>query len=179
MCAAEFSQCCKRLCSHVWGLIKKTIIADRAVLLVSAVFDNPQKYSGIQIVAAILFYTLQLYCEFSGIMDVMCGLGEMMGITLPENFNQPFFAKSINEFWTRWHISLGTWLRDYIFYPISLSKPFTSLSKKTRKNFSPYYSTLIPTAAALFFVWFLNGFWHGAGWKYITYGLYYYILMMA
>lgn len=163
----------------VWGLIKKTIIADRAVLLVSAVFDNPQKYSGIQIIAAILFYTLQLYCEFSGIMDVMCGLGEMMGITLPENFNQPFFAKSINEFWTRWHISLGTWLRDYIFYPISLSKPFTSLSKKARKNFNPYYGALIPTAAALFFVWFLNGFWHGAGWKYITYGLYYYVLMMA
>lgn len=162
----------------LWGLFKKVVIADRAAMLVSAVFDNSDGIGGLPVAVAILFYTIQLYFEFSGIMDVMSGLGEMMGIILPENFNRPFFAKTINEFWQRWHISLGSWLRDYIFYPISLSKPFMSLSKSARKKFNPYYANLIPTAVALFFVWFSNGFWHGSGWKYIVYGLYYYLLMM-
>lgn len=162
----------------VWGLFKKIVIADRAAEFVSAVFDSSGDYAGFAVVGAIMLYTLQLYCEFSGVMDVMCGLAEMLGIRLPENFNRPFFAKTINEFWQRWHISLGSWLRDYIFYPISLSKGFMSLTKKTRDKFSPYYASLIPTSIALFFVWFANGFWHGSGWKYIVYGLYYYLLMM-
>jgi len=163
----------------VWGLFKKVVIADRAFEFVNSVFDNDYKYSGVVVAAAVLFYTLQLYCEFSGVMDVMCGLGEMMGLELPENFERPFFAKSINEFWQRWHITLGSWLRDYIFYPISFSKGFMNASKKARAKFSPYYANLIPTSVALFFVWFTNGFWHGAGWKYIVYGLYYYVLMMV
>ncbi|MBR4242074.1 MAG: MBOAT family protein [Eubacterium sp.] len=162
----------------VWGLFKKIVIADRAVILVSAVFDNYERYSGLQIAAGIAFYTLQLYCEFSGVMDIVCGLGSFLGIKLPENFNQPFFAKSINEFWQRWHITLGAFLRDYIFYPVSLSKGIKNLSAKTKEKFNQYYAGLIPTATALFFVWFTNGFWHGAGWKYIVYGLYYYFLMM-
>lgn len=161
-----------------WGLIKKVIIADRAAAFANAVFDNHNEYTGIAVIAGIMFYTLQLYLEFSGIMDVMCGLGEMLSIQMPGNFNRPFFAKTINEFWQRWHITLGSWLRDYIFYPISLSKPFMNLSKSARNKFNPYYANLIPTAVALFFVWFGNGFWHGAGWKYVTYGLYYYLLMM-
>lgn len=178
---------CKKFSTHnfvygaqrvVWGLFKKVVIADRAAEFVNAVFNNSADYSGLAVIFAVLFYTLQLYLEFSGVMDVVCGLGEMMGINLPENFNRPFFAKTINEFWQRWHITLGGWLRDYIFYPISLSKPFMSLSKSARKKFNPYYANLIPTAAALFFVWFANGFWHGSGWKYIVYGLYYYVLMM-
>lgn len=162
----------------LWGLFKKVIIADRAVLLVSAVFDHHEKYGGIAVIAAILFYTLQLYCEFSGVMDVMCGLGNTLGIELPENFARPFFAKTINGFWQRWHISLGSWLRDYIFYPISFSNGIKKLSSKTKEKLNPYYAKLIPTSIALFFVWFTNGFWHGVGWKYIFYGLYYYILMM-
>lgn len=162
----------------LWGLFKKTVIADRAVMLVSAVFDNSQSYSGFYIVLAIIFYTLQLYCEFSGVMDIMCGLGQMFGLTLPENFNNPFFAKSINEFWQRWHISLGSFLRDYIFYPLAFSSGIRKFNVKTKEKFNSYYANLIPTSVALFFVWFANGFWHGSGWKYIVYGLYYYILMM-
>lgn len=161
-----------------WGIFKKVVIADRAAILVNTVYNNPEDHGGTMMVIATLFYTLQLYGEFSGVMDVVCGLGEMMGIEMPENFNRPFFAKSINEFWQRWHISLGSWLRDYIFYPISLSKPFMSLTKSARKKFNPYYANLIPTAVALFFVWFANGFWHGSGLRYIVYGLYYYALMM-
>lgn len=162
----------------VWGLIKKVVIADRAAEFVNSVFDNYHDYQGIAVAAAVVFYTMQLYLEFSGVMDVMCGFGELLGIKLPENFNRPFFAKTINEFWQRWHITLGEWLREYVFYPISLSKPFTGLSKSVKKRFNPYYANLIPIAVALFFVWFSNGFWHGSGWKYITYGLYYYLLMM-
>lgn len=162
----------------VWGLFKKVVIADRAAEFVNNVFDEPNFTSGIIVLAAVLFYTLQLYCDFSGIMDVVTGLGQMMGLELPKNFNRPFFAKSINEFWQRWHITLGGWLRDYIFYPISLSKPFMKLTKSARQKFNPYYANLIPTAVALFFVWFTNGMWHGAAWKYIVYGLYYYVLMM-
>lgn len=162
----------------VWGLFKKIVIADRAAGFVNAVFDSHDKYGGFVVVCGIIFYTIQLYFEFSGVMDVVCGMGEMMGLKLPENFSRPFFAKSINEFWQRWHITLGGWLRDYIFYPISLSKPFMNLTKSARKKFNPYYANLIPTSVALFFVWFTNGFWHGAGWKYIVYGLYYYVLMM-
>lgn len=162
----------------MWGLFKKIVIADRAAEFVDGVFDNSGNYTGVVVAAAILFYTLQLYCEFSGVMDIMCGLGETMGLKLPENFTRPFFAKSINEFWQRWHITLGAWLRDYIFYPISFSKPFMNATKKARAKFNPYYANLIPTSVALFFVWLGNGFWHGAGWKYIVYGLYYYVLMM-
>lgn len=163
----------------IWGLIKKIVIADRAAEFVNAVFDYHDSYHGIVIIFGVLFYTLQLYCEFSGVMDVVCGLGDMLGITVPENFARPFFAKSINDFWTRWHMTLGAWLRDYIFYPISFSKPFMNTVKSARKKFNPYYANLIPTAVALFVVWFTNGFWHGSGWKYIVYGLYYYVLMMV
>ena len=173
----DIEQISKGFMRVIWGLFKKVVIADRAAMLVNVVFDNYGAYSGIIIVAAVLFYTLQLYCEFSGVMDIVCGFGSMLGIRLPENFRQPFFAKTINEFWQRWHITLGTWLRDYVFYSISYSKGFRRLSAKAKQIFEPYYANLLPTLIALFFVWFTNGFWHGAGWKYILYGLYYYFLM--
>lgn len=91
----------------IWGLFKKIVVADRAAILVNNVFNHNEKYGGLVVVAAVLFYTLQLYCEFSGVMDVVNGMGQMMGIEMPPNFNRPFFAKSINEFWQRWHITLG------------------------------------------------------------------------
>lgn len=163
------------------GLFKKVVVADRMSGFCDEIFGNYDSHlndGGVLILIAVVFYTFQLYCEFSGITEVVTGMGRLMGIELPKNFEQPFFAVSINNFWQRWHISLGSWLRDYIFYPISLSKPFMKLSKSARKRFNQYYATLIPTATALFFVWFANGFWHGASWKYICYGLYYYVLMM-
>lgn len=160
----------------VWGLFKKIVIADRAAELVNNVFDKPEFDSGVIVLGAVLVYTLQLYCDFSGIMDVITGLGEMMGMMLKE-LQQTVFAKPLRCLAEVAH-TLGGWLRDYIFYPISLSKPFMNLTKSARKKFNPYYANLIPTAVALFFVWFANGMWHGAAWKYIVYGLYYYVLMM-
>lgn len=162
----------------LWGLFMKIIVSNRAALIAENVFNHYSDVGGITVVLGVLFYTVQLYFDFAGIMNVLRGLACLMGISLPENFKRPFFAKSINEFWQRWHITLGSWLRDYVFYSVSLSKPFQKISKLSRKKFNAYYSVIIPTSVALFFVWITNGLWHGSGTKYILYGMYYYVLMM-
>ena len=163
----------------LWGYFKKMVIADRTALFVNEVFGSYAQYSGITIVLAIILYTVQIYAEFSGCMDIVRGTAQIMGINMAKNFERPFFSKSVQEFWRRWHITLGAWLKDYIFYPISFSKltmKLTNFAKKVFKN--SYISKLIPAAFALFFVWFGNGIWHGASWKYICYGLYYYVIML-
>lgn len=159
-----------------WGFIKKLVIADRAGIFVSKVFEN--NYGGILLIVGILLYTLQIYADFSGCIDIVSGVSELFGVKLDENFKRPFFSKSIQEFWRRWHITLGTWLKEYIFYPISLSKINMKLNLKLMKMKSKYLSKFIITAFPLFFVWFFNGMWHGASFKYVVYGLYYYVLMM-
>ena len=159
-----------------WGFVKKLVIADRAGIFVSKVFEN--NYGGILLIVGILLYTLQIYADFSGCIDIVSGVSELFGVKLDENFKRPFFSKSIQEFWRRWHITLGTWLKEYIFYPISLSKLNMKLNLKLRKMKSKHISRFIITAFPLFFVWFFNGMWHGASFKYVVYGLYYYVLMM-
>lgn len=159
-----------------WGFIKKLVIADRAGIFVSKVFEN--NYGGALLIIGVLLYTLQIYADFSGCIDIVSGVSELFGVKLDENFKRPFFSKSIQEFWRRWHITLGTWLKEYIFYPISLSKLNMKLNLKLRKMKSKYISRFIITAFPLFFVWFFNGMWHGASFKYVVYGLYYYVLMM-
>ena len=114
-----------------WGFIKKLVIADRAGIFVSKVFEN--NYGGILLIVGILLYTLQIYADFSGCIDIVSGVSELFGVKLDENFKRPFFSKSIQEFWRRWHITLGTWLKEYIFYPISLSKLNMKLNLKLRK----------------------------------------------
>lgn len=163
----------------LWGYFKKMVIADRAALFVNTVFGNYQEYSGIPIFVAVVFYTLQIYAEFSGCMDIVTGTAQIMGIKMAENFRRPFFSKSVQEFWRRWHITLGTWLKDYVFYPVSLSKATVHVTNGAKKIFKKsYISKLIPAAFALFFVWLGNGIWHGASVKYICYGLYYYVIMI-
>lgn len=159
-----------------WGFVKKLVIADRAGIFVSKVFEN--NYGGALLIIGVLLYTLQIYADFSGCIDIVSGVSELFGVKLDENFKRPFFSKSIQEFWRRWHITLGTWLKEYIFYPISLSKLNMKLNLKLRKMKSKYISRFIITAFPLFFVWFFNGMWHGASFKYVVYGLYYYVLMM-
>lgn len=162
-----------------WGLFKKLIIADRANILVCSVFENYKQYSGSLILLAGVMYTVQIYAEFSGCMDIVTGSAQLFSVPLSKNFERPFFSRSVNEFWRRWHITLGAWLRDYVFYSISLSKRFAALSKFTKKHFSEFLGTLLPAAFALFFVWLCNGIWHGAGLKYICYGMYYYLIMLC
>lgn len=163
----------------LWGYFKKMVIADRAAMYVNTVFENYQAYAGLPLFMASAMYTLQIYAEFSGCIDIVRGVAQIFGITMSENFKRPFLSKSVQEFWRRWHITLGTWFKEYIFYPISFSKITVKISELSKKIFKTSYITkLIPAIFALFFVWFGNGIWHGASWKYIFYGLYYYIIMV-
>ena len=118
----------------IWGLLKKIVVADRLNAFIKATFTNYSSYSGGILLLAAIFYTIQLYCEFSGTMDVIIGTGEIFNVEYPENFKQPFFSTTINEFWRRWHITLGTWFRDYIFYPVSLSKSMKKNSAQPSRN---------------------------------------------
>ena len=163
----------------IWGLFKKVVIADRLNMFVSVIFNGSENYGGAAVFFAIIGYTVQLYTDFSGCIDIAAGCAQMLGIDLASNFEQPFFSRNVNEFWRRWHITLGAWLRDYIFYPISLSKFFQKISKGARKHMNEYYAQTIPPMVALFVVWFICGLWHGAEWKYIVYGLYYYAIMVV
>ena len=162
----------------LYGFLKKFIIADRLNVLVNIIFNNYMNYSGTAVALGTIAYTIMLYMEFSGTMDVVIGIGEMFNIKIPENFRQPFFAKNISEFWTRWHISLGIWFKDYIFYPVSLAKPIKKLTMTMRKKLGNHYGPLIGGAIALFAVWFLNGLWHGAGYTFLFYGLYQFSLIL-
>lgn len=163
----------------LFGMLKKIVIADRLNIFIQTVFDNYSEYDGGVIAVSAVFYTCQLYMEFSGTMDVVIGSGEIFGVTMPENFQQPFFSRNISEFWQRWHITLGTWFKDYIFYPLSMSKPLKKLTSRARKRIGSYYGPLLASAIALFCVWLGNGLWHGAGWNYIFFGMYHFILILA
>lgn len=162
----------------IWGLFKKLVIADRLNPLVRVIFNKHDQYSGIIVIIAAVLYTFQLYMDFSGCIDITIGTGEMFGVTIPENFRQPFFSKTASEFWRRWHITLGTWLKDYVFYTVSLTKFVKNLGKKTRKKFGKHIGQVIPSSIALFCVWLCNGFWHGSGWSYVFFGMYYFILIL-
>lgn len=158
----------------LWGIFKKMVIADRIAVVVDQVFNNfsDQNYSGFIIFIAAFLYGVQIYADFSGGIDVVSGVSQIFGIELAENFRRPFLAKSVAEFWQRWHITLGAWMRDYLFYPLALSKPFNNMAKFLRKFGSTYAAKIIPTCLASFIVFFIIGIWHGASWKYVAYGIY-------
>lgn len=175
----EYDSFCKGCILVLFGLFKKMVVADRLGITVSEIFNNSNEHTGSAIVIATVMYTIQLYCDFSGCIDIISGVSELFGIKVAENFRQPFFSKSINEFWRRWHITLGLWLKEYVYYPVILSGHFKAVDKFAKKHLkSQHLINVIPAAYALFFVWFSNGLWHGASFKYILYGLYYYFLMM-
>ena len=158
----------------LWGYFKKMVIADRIAVLVDEVFFNYKVngYEGFIVFIAVLLYGIQIYADFSGGMEIVCGASEMLGIDLAENFRRPFMARSVAEFWQRWHITLGAWMRDYLFYPLALSKPFNKMSRSLRKHGSNYVAKILPTCLASFIVFVLIGLWHGASWKYVAYGIY-------
>lgn len=163
----------------LYGMMKKLVVADRLNAFVEAVFsDYAQQQGGIIALAAVC-YTVQLYMDFSGAMDAVCGTAQIFGITMPENFRRPFFSKTISEFWSRWHISLGSWFKDYIFYPVTMSKPMKNLTSAARKRIGNYYGPLVAGSIALLCVWFSNGLWHGAAWSYIFFGMYHFALILS
>ena len=147
------------------------ILADWAAVFVDAIFDNPDQYSGLALFG-VLFYTIQLYADFSGGMDVVIGIAFMFGIELDENFKRPFFSISITDFWHRWHITLGTWMKDYVFYPVTLSRWMGKFGKWGKKVFGKKTGRTLPICLANLIVFFVVGVWHGAAWKYIVYGMY-------
>lgn len=137
----------------IWGLFKKVVIADNIASLVDIVYDSPENVSWYWLLLASYLFAIQIYCDFSGYSDMAIGAARVMGFRLMENFNTPYMANSIREFWNRWHISLSTWFRDYVYIPLGGNR----VSKwKVNRN--------------LFFVFAVSGFWHGADWTYVIWG---------
>ena len=156
----------------LWGAFKKMVIADRAAVLVDNAFGFPETFGGTYVAAAALAYAIQIYGDFSGGIDIATGAAQIFGVTLDKNFERPYLATSIPDYWRRWHMTLGAWFRDYVFYPLSLSKFFSRLGKKCRGIFGNYIGKLIPVLIPQFIIFFLIGIWHGAEWKYIAFGCY-------
>jgi alginate O-acetyltransferase complex protein AlgI len=136
-----------------WGMFKKVVIADRLSLLVNDVYDHPELHSGIPLLLATVFFAFQIYCDFSGYSDIAIGSARVMGIHLMTNFNRPYSSQSITEFWSKWHISLSSWFRDYLYIPLG----------GNRVAIPRWYFNL-------FFVFLLSGLWHGASWNFIIWG---------
>ncbi len=165
----------------LWGFFKKIVLAERAGIIVNEVFANyaDKEYCGFVIFIGGLLYGIQVYADFSGGMDIVFGSAEILGIKMTENFRQPYFARNVSEFWQRWHITLGGWMKQYVFYPLCLTEAATVLQKKTRKILGPYYGKVIVPTVASFFTFILVGIWHGAEWKYVAYGIYTAILVSS
>ena len=164
----------------LWGFFKKLVIADRVSAIAMTVFSADfVNYTGSHVFVGVLAYSFQIYCDFSGGTDITRGVAQMMGINLPMNFERPFFATSMADFWRRWHMSLCAWMREFVFYPIMLSKGVTSLSKKFRQRYGTHAAKMVPSVAAPMVVFFLIGIWHGLTWQYIVNGLYNAILISS
>jgi len=162
----------------LWGYFKKLVIADRIGILVSTVFDNWNDYSGFVLIVATLFFSVQIYADFSGFIDIARGAAEVLGVHLPQNFNHPYFSKTMPEFWRRWHITLGTWFKDYVFFSVSVSGFCLKLNKLFRKRFGNRIGRAASACIPILAVWICTGIWHGAAWKYVAWGLYHGALIM-
>lgn len=158
-----------------WGFFKKLVIADRLAVITATVFSSPQDYPGIALLIATLAFTFQIYADFSGYTDIAIGISGILGIDLSQNFNRPYFSRSIRDFWTRWHMTLSNWLRDYLFLPLAYW-----LSRKMKKEkyllvksekWIYLFSTMITFS--------LCGLWHGIGWTYLFWGMLFGVYLSA
>lgn len=165
--AFDYNQVTQGLQRMVWGFFKKLVIAERLGVLVNTVYGGYEGYPGAYIWVATACYAFQLYTDFSGCMDIVLGLSQSLGIALPENFQTPFFSKSVAEYWRRWHITLGVWMKDYVFYPLLRSKLFTNLNKSFKEKFGKKRGKQYATFAAMFVLWLTVGVWHGGDWKFV------------
>ena len=156
-----------------FGLMKKFAIANVLSPAIAVLLDdNVRTIPGSAVVFAILMYSFQQYADFSGGIDIVTGAAGLFGIGLAPNFRQPYFSISLGDFWRRWHISLGAWMRDYVFYPFALLKPVQKFGKRTAKRFGKHLGVVLPASIANILVFFLVGIWHGPELHYILWGLY-------
>ncbi len=155
----------------LWGYFKKLVIADRVLIAINTMVESPEDFRGFYVFLLIILYSIQIYADFTGGIDITIGIAEVLGIKLTENFKRPFSSKSTKEYWNRWHITMGSWFTDYVFYPLSVSRPMLWVSKKSRKWFGKNIGKRIPVYLATVVTWFLTGVWHGAGWNFIVWGL--------
>ena len=170
---------CYGLQRVLWGYFKKMVVADRILAGVKTIVGDPGAYDGAYVLVGMLFYTVELYADFTGGIDITIGIAQTMGITVQENFNLPYFSKSLKEYWRRWHISMCSWFRDYIFYPVSISKPMQRFTKFSKKHFGERVGRRLPMYVSSFTVWLATGVWHGASWNFIVWGLGNWAVLMA
>ena len=154
----------------IWGFFKKMVVANILSAYVATAFAKYPTYTGLATFMAALCYSAQIYADFSGYMDIMCGLCEMLGIRLTENFERPYFSKSVAEYWRRWHISLGAWFKNYVYYPLAVSRWNQKLGKWSKQHIGKAVGGYLPATIALVIVWLATGLWHGASWAYIAWG---------
>lgn len=155
----------------LWGYFKKMVIADRILPAVLTIVSDSETYNGAFALMGIMFYAVQIYADFSGGIDITIAIAEMLGIKVEENFIRPYFSKNVKEYWRRWHITMGAWFRDYVFYPLSVSTFMLKLSKFSRKRLGKSIGKRVPVYISALMVWFLTGLWHGAGWNFVVWGL--------
>ncbi len=155
----------------LWGYFKKLVIADRVLIAMNTLLDAPEEYTGVYVLILVLLYSVQLYADFTGGIDITIGIAEAMGIKLTENFERPFSSRSTKEYWRRWHITMGSWFRDYIFLPLSVTRPMLSLNKKLARRTSRAFASKTVAYIASAVTWLATGIWHGAGWNFIVWGM--------
>lgn len=163
----QYRNICFGLQRILWGLFKKLVISERIAVIVNTIYGDPEQYTGLYVLLAAAGFALQLYTDFSGCIDILLGVAQLYGITLPENFDLPFASANLSEFWRRWHITLGRWLKSYILYPVLRSAPLQRLGKITGKKLGKKNGKKIPTWVGLLISWFMIGFWHGGTYNYI------------
>lgn len=155
----------------LWGAFKKLTIADRIAPFVSTVTGTAFSHSGSVALVTVSMYAIELYADFSGGIDIAKGVSLMFGIRLPENFKRPYFSVSMGDFWRRWHITLGSWMRDYIFYPLAVSSIMQKITKSVKKN-NKYIAKVLPAIIGNIVVFLIVGIWHGAKLTFVAWGLY-------
>lgn len=153
------------------GIFKKMVIADRLLIAVKAIIGDPEQYSGAFVLVGMVLYAAELYADFTGGIDITIGIAEALGIRIKENFERPYFSQNIEEYWRRWHISMGTWFKDYLFYPFSVCTPMRRLSTWSRAHLGEVVGRRLPVYIATLLTWFATGFWHGASWNFIMWGI--------
>lgn len=155
-----------------WGFFKKLVIADRISPATAKIFSDFSSRSGTVVFIGSVLFSLQLYADWTGYCDIVYGTAEILGIEMQKNFDRPYFSKTMPEFWRRWHISMGTFFKDYVLYPVSTSKICLKINKKARQRFGNEAGRIISSSIPILAVWLLTGLWHGGSWGFIIWGLY-------